>query len=774
MATVQASNVPSDRLNMIAPKKSNSMERIPPRKQPVERSWNCPNPRPSVAVNAEGPQPVERAWNCLNPRFRDSSPRTGATKEKRTFLSPEGMVVFSPNKQEKTKRSASSLCARCQQIDFQDIFSQTQHILPFHGRLILHLDEIPMNTTCAACRLLHAVALPRAIGLGGGYDLRIFSAAATLGGKSSTLRERKAIALAVLPGRGQRGVISYQDAEYLDGGVVLAKENRVDLTADIGMAAVQALQIDYDRLKAWLGDCDSSHTGSCGIITKASGLKVPLRCIDCNTGVIKPIENGDHYFALSYVWGTAKSTVSDKKPAYLSQVPNDTSQVIRDAMEVVKQLGKRYLWVDKYCIDQSCHDTKAIQIMEMDLIYAGAYATIVASAGPDEDYGIPGVSRGRSNPPSFSIGQLDLGSSLPAFHYAVKETVWSQRAWTYQEAVLSRRCIFFTEQQVYFHCRKMRCCEAVKVQHRSQLGKRDVDLGMMNADMFQRKHRSTDGSPWWCYTYHVTEYSGRVLTYEADKLNAFRGVLSRIPFYTFYGVPMALDDDNSSIYDWRSSNIGIARGLWWSPVHQPLRRIRQFPSWSWAGWQGVVQYCSGFDAESRHQEKLEPIVGSLFDTRFWLEDSERNQTTFQEVAQSLSGTKLLPELSYSLVIEAKVFQFRFEQWHLDEDLICECHRKRLHEDNCFPLPVYKGSFVPREVWGYVVFFELDRAEPDALERILTTTWDCVLLFEDATYHCSLLIIEWHGDVASRVGNLQVGRHANLYTKPSCRRKIRMV
>src|ERR1700677_1024332 len=39
-----------------------------------------------------------------------------------------------------------------------------------------------------------------------------------------------------------------------------------------------------------------------------------------------------------------------------------------------------------------------------------------------------------------------------------------KRGWTYQEAILSRRCLIFTDQQVYFVCRLTTSCEAVTEQ----------------------------------------------------------------------------------------------------------------------------------------------------------------------------------------------------------------------------------------------------------------------------------------------------------------------
>jgi Heterokaryon incompatibility protein (HET) len=49
-------------------------------------------------------------------------------------------------------------------------------------------------------------------------------------------------------------------------------------------------------------------------------------------------------------------------------------------MEVTMSLGFRYLWVDKYCIDQANHS----KIQEQILIYNGSDLTIVANLLPLE------------------------------------------------------------------------------------------------------------------------------------------------------------------------------------------------------------------------------------------------------------------------------------------------------------------------------------------------------------------------------------------------------
>jgi hypothetical protein len=99
----------------------------------------------------------------------------------------------------------------------------------------------------------------------------------------------------------------------------------------------------------------------------------------------------------------------------------------------------------------------------MDEIYAKAQLTIIAAAGNDPSYGLPGVgSRSRSSERHVCIGKTKLvqlmrpGSDFP-------KSSWWKRAWTYQEGVLSQRKLVFTDHQVYYVCNRLSTAESLKI-----------------------------------------------------------------------------------------------------------------------------------------------------------------------------------------------------------------------------------------------------------------------------------------------------------------------
>jgi hypothetical protein len=115
------------------------------------------------------------------------------------------------------------------------------------------------------------------------------------------------------------------------------------------------------------------------------------------------------------VWGTSSLEEKEQNIGPMAKLLDDgVLEVIEDAMVFFLKLGRRYLWVDKYCIDQNDDDAKHLQIQNMDHVYEAAYATIVAATGTDASSGLPGIGRVPRKPqPSAVAGNRQLVSSLP-------------------------------------------------------------------------------------------------------------------------------------------------------------------------------------------------------------------------------------------------------------------------------------------------------------------------------------------------------------------------
>ncbi|KAI8200211.1 Nitrogen assimilation transcription factor nit-4 [Colletotrichum sp. SAR 10_76] len=125
--------------------------------------------------------------------------------------------------------------------------------------------------------------------------------------------------------------------------------------------------------------------------------------------------------------------------------------VIEDAMAAVREMGVEYLWVDRYCIKQDDCEILSDHLSKMHVIYRQASFTIIAAAGSDSTFGLPGVSiRRRQTQAHANVGGRLLVSALEPFTHSSKSIKWNTRAWTYQEGVFSVRQLIFDTHQVTF------------------------------------------------------------------------------------------------------------------------------------------------------------------------------------------------------------------------------------------------------------------------------------------------------------------------------------
>lgn len=107
-------------------------------------------------------------------------------------------------------------------------------------------------------------------------------------------------------------------------------------------------------------------------------------------------------------------------------------RTIQDAIELVRKLGVRYLWVDVLCLVQNDPDDTARGVKVMDEIYERSWLTIVAASGHSANAGLPGVREG-SRYPSTAIPvteDVSLGIFV-TLDRLLKCSVYETRAWTY-------------------------------------------------------------------------------------------------------------------------------------------------------------------------------------------------------------------------------------------------------------------------------------------------------------------------------------------------------
>ncbi|KAL5322231.1 hypothetical protein ACEPPN_010203 [Leptodophora sp. 'Broadleaf-Isolate-01'] len=380
-------------------------------------------------------------------------------------------------------------------------------------------------------------------------------------------------------------------------------------------------------VRVWIDHCINHHE-ECGKRELASVFpdSAEILLIDVKELRLVKTTTTMRYLALSYVWGQipqfttrVENLESLLQPDSLRMVLPDIPTVIKDAIQLANELKERFLWVDSLCIVQDDASIKHSQLALMAEIYNSATATIIACAGSDARTGLHRYSRPIpvravwSNPNYQPDREdypfiLNTGIHRPRepshFDERISRSHHNQRGWTYQERLLSRRRIYFFDNEIIFHCRSDMFAEhgTVDVKRvrdfRYMRGVRwSIDIQSAFEDAVQ-KHRG-HGSEWpsgmttsswdigfqfWSRT--IEEYSTKQFTFEKDILDACTGVLQAFQGYSGWMMVQAMPEPVLDL------------ALLWIPTSTMERRLPstttdshlRFPSWSWLGWRGGVTF----------------------------------------------------------------------------------------------------------------------------------------------------------------------------------------
>ena len=347
--------------------------------------------------------------------------------------------------------------------------------------------------------------------------------------------------------------------------------------------SIDARSIDFDIIRGRMRLCIGKHMKQCVQAAPSTLDLKDLKLIDCEQRRIIQALPSNKYSALSYVWGTNGFGNNDR--SIHNKLPTTLPQTIEDALKVTKELDLRYIWIDRYCINQDDDAEKQIQIQQMDLIYQNAFITIVAAAGTDPHFGLPGIGTSRDLQKKAWIKGTCLVSIFPDLKETIKTSKWIQRAWTYQESFFSTRRLVFTTKQVYYECRGVVAYETVDNFEETTYSH------MFNAASHSEHHP-------WRICHHLSAYSWRELSVEADAIRAFEGVFNnfkrkRFPVRQFLGVPIMpaviRGPSGGQKPARRSRSEAFAAGLSWINSASRTRRT-QFTTWSWAGWTAPFVY----------------------------------------------------------------------------------------------------------------------------------------------------------------------------------------
>lgn len=532
-----------------------------------------------------------------------------------------------------------NLCSQCSTLDlakalrlYEDMAAQSDRPrgLKF-GDVGLRYRQ-PPGTDCRLCLMLHASRInPNSCGTFGHADsadegdiLWLYSLLdnsnvhnITSSAHHSVKVANDSLCLAVVPRTFDRNSFDVQEHRTFTSHCQRTGHAVIAFNTSKGkMFAPQIIPSSFNAslVQEWLSYCNCNHGSICRSLVN---WPLDLQLIDCYSLFIVDIIQHKPYVALSYMWGRSDGVVETQRPNKRKLCPSNVPLVILDAITVTKKLGFKYLWVDRYCTEQDNAAIKHAQMQQMDNIYQASMLTIIAAAGVDDTYGLPGVStRARKTQPVANVGGAQVIGTMQDPHSSIRSSRWSTRGWTFQEALLSRRRLVFTDEQMYFECNAMNCYESIHTPLDDLHIKDKTKIrDSIRAGVFGRNDRQVYGklvphnlglaTTFARYLTTVEEFSRRELTHERDSLYAFQGVLKHFarhdnPMLNMWGIafPKTSTAALKSTYFVDALTWCHSRGCW--DHGKPPKRRSEFPSWSWAGWAGDAEYINRTDYHKKN------------------------------------------------------------------------------------------------------------------------------------------------------------------------------
>ncbi|KAI8939172.1 hypothetical protein NX059_005005 [Plenodomus lindquistii] len=407
---------------------------------------------------------------------------------------------------------------------------------------------------------------------------------------------------------------------------------------------------------SWMKHCVKEH-GRCN--AQRSEKWCPRRLLDigCSENAGMRLIMGDDalpnhpYATLSHCWGhtPVPRTFQRNFSERCEQIHSDElSNTFNHAIRIARSLGLRYLWIDSLCIVQDDLDDWEREAALMSNVYRNSYINIAATGARG---GTEGCHWERE---PWKILRTTLamdwtnseGVRRQHYHVVPDPEYWARklmneplnnRAWIFQERILSPRVIHFAKSQLFWECRETIACETYckglpsSLRQNTFVDIKTLDLGDEPQDKrWPAKYISSteeppktslqriwriisgnfrpvmlqeatlhaamkDASVYQDWDTMVELYSLGTLTYSTDKLAALAGIASVIQFEK-----RANSQDGYLAGLWQSSL--PLHLLWISEVHTNAHHqavqartpttYGQYiaPSWSWASINGRISF----------------------------------------------------------------------------------------------------------------------------------------------------------------------------------------
>ncbi|KAK0633915.1 heterokaryon incompatibility protein-domain-containing protein [Immersiella caudata] len=333
-------------------------------------------------------------------------------------------------------------------------------------------------------------------------------------------------------------------------------------------------QTSLTKLQAWLTECRTQHP-SCGSMHR----RLPRRVLDVGNADHTPSsvrlyesqQEDDEYICLSYRWpGTASAKLLRRNlEQYKVAIPLDEIPLtFKEVFEVARSLRVRYVWIDALCIIQDDEvGEKAQDIANMNLIYESALLTVFSAWSTEQLFSTAGEH--------YRHHEIERGvfvrHALRHFfedQSAKTSLLIMDRAWIFQERILSGRAVYFTEYELVWDCQRSLRCQCRDPHDQANPRSRDPNK---SRTLF-RDPEAFPFAVWWTC---VAEYSKLKMTHSSDRLRAIQGIAMHMRTKWQRGKYLAGLWEDTLLQD-------LCWTLGPNETPQPRPGTPRAPTWSWA------------------------------------------------------------------------------------------------------------------------------------------------------------------------------------------------
>ncbi|KAI2634632.1 heterokaryon incompatibility protein-domain-containing protein [Xylaria nigripes] len=359
-----------------------------------------------------------------------------------------------------------------------------------------------------------------------------------------------------------------------------------------------------ERIIHMVGSCASQH--SC---IKPEAPRLPTRVIQVGrrSSDLRLVESQGakgKYVCLSHCWGgclplrTTKGTYNQM----LQSIPwSEVPRSYRGLIELCRLFGVEYVWIDSLCIIQDDAEDWTREAHNMCDVYENSWLTIAATSIPNCSHDLWAFSDRADQVRSTKVTtglQALIAVPVPTWHPTSSDLVHHQRkfwplldrAWVFQEIMLSPRVLHFSMWELLWECKAATTCDCGRLEPRNKDARfeavfetgSDADVEAMWREMVQG-------------------FSNLSLTMSMDKYVSLSGLAQKFA--------RKRPADTYLAGAWRRS---LSRDLLWLNIcaipiftrnadHSVPTTLDRAPSWSWMKTNNRVAFA---DSPSRFPSYL--------------------------------------------------------------------------------------------------------------------------------------------------------------------------